>query len=95
MPESKIEPLKPEKAPDNELINDDVGKGVLVDSLGLFMADDFAFFDGIVGSPRFKKDTVVARLIFSIAGLRELQGLIGSALKDYDEKCKKTHEDKK
>lgn len=95
MSEPEIGLLKTEKRPDNDVINDDVGKGVLVDGLGLVMSDDFAILDGLVGSPRFKKETVATRMIFSISGLRELQGMITDALKDYDEKCKKTEKSKK
>jgi hypothetical protein len=89
MSETKIEPLKAEKAPIYDAINSDVAKGVLIDGFGIGMSDNIAIIDGFVGQPRFKNSTLVCRILLPIEALKELQEGIDTALKDYEEMCKK------
>lgn len=89
MAEPKIEPLKPEKGPICDALNDDVAKGVLVDGLGVGWSESYVMLDGLIGPPRFKKDTVVSRILIPIDALHTFQDGINNAAKEIEAMRKK------
>ena len=88
----KTEPFTAEGRPapiEAEPLNEDILKGVMVDGLGLGLAEHFVLLDGYITPPRSKKDLIVARIIMPPEALPALLKGIESAMEFYRKEFKK------
>ena len=95
MSKSEIEPLKVEKPPEAEPLNDDVMKGVLVDGLSLMTSEYFVILDAILTPPRSgKKPVIAARIIIPPEALPPIIEALKGVAEYFRKESEKEHKKK-